>query len=204
MKIKSAEFAISAPDLRAAPTWAFPEVALIGRSNVGKSSLINALTGRRDLAKVSDTPGKTQLINFFVINGAWSLVDLPGYGYANIGKQKRYDFNIAVADFLSQRANLRAILVLIDSRLPPQPIDLEFLRWLEGVTSAPYALVFTKTDKQSATKTGANLDVFVKATTAWRATPPDILGSSAKTGAGRSDILAFIGGHVAGRNRGAD
>jgi GTP-binding protein len=192
MKIQSAEFAISAPDLRSAPSWARPEFALIGRSNVGKSSLINSLTARRDLAKISNTPGKTQLMNFFVINGAWSLVDLPGYGYAEVGKQRRYDFNVAVADFLSGRTNLRGILVLIDSRLSPQPIDLEFLRWLEGATPVPYALVFTKTDKQSVTKTRAAIDVFLKAMAAWRSTPPDVLVSSATTGTGRGEILAYI------------
>jgi GTP-binding protein len=202
MKIKSAEFEISAPDLRACPKWALPEFAFIGRSNVGKSSLINSLTERRDLAKVSDTPGKTKLINFFVINGAWSLVDLPGYGYAEVGKQRRLEFNTAVADFLSGRRNLRAVFVLIDSRLPPQPIDLEFIRWLESC-GTPFALVFTKTDKQSATQTGANIERFKKAMTEWRPLPPDILGSSAKTGAGRSDILGYIGEILTQQNRSA-
>ena len=204
MKIKSATFAVSAPDLRSAPTWIRPEIALIGRSNVGKSSLINALTARRDLARVSDTPGKTQLINFFVINEAWSLVDLPGYGYAEVGKQRRYDFNVAVADFLSKRENLRGILVLIDSRLPPQAIDLEFLRWLEGASRVPYALVFTKLDKQSASKTRTNIDVFLKATTAWRRTPPPVLTSSSKTGAGRTEILGYIDAALIGRAREGD
>ena len=202
MKIKSAEFEVSAPDLRACPTWALPEFAFIGRSNVGKSSLINALTERRDLAKVSDTPGKTKLINFFVINGAWCLVDLPGYGYAEVGKQRRLEFNTAVADFLSGRRNLRCVFVLIDSRLPPQPIDLEFLRWLESC-DVPFALVFTKTDKQSASQGSANLEHFKKAVAEWRATPPDILGSSAKTGAGRSEILGYIEDTLAKHNRSA-
>ncbi len=191
MKIKSAEFEVSAPDLRACPTWALPEFAFIGRSNVGKSSLINLLTERRELAKVSDTPGKTKLINFFVINGAWSLVDLPGYGYAEIGKQRRLEFAEAVADFLAGRRNLRGVFVLIDSRLPPQPIDLEFLRWLEGCT-VPYALIFTKADKQSAAKTEAGIRTFKTALTAWRTEPPVIFVSSVKTRAGRSDILAHI------------
>src|SRR5687767_4951681 len=139
MKIKSAEFEVSAPDIRACPAWALPEFAFIGRSNVGKSSLINLLAERRELAKVSVTPGKTKLINFFVVNGAWSLVDLPGYGYAVIGKQRRLEFNEAVADFISSRRNLRCVFVLIDSRLPAQQIDLDFLSWLEG-THAPFAL----------------------------------------------------------------
>ncbi len=191
MKIKSAEFEVSAPDLRACPTWALPEFAFIGRSNVGKSSLINLLSGQRDLAKVSDLPGKTKLINFFLFNGAWCLVDLPGYGYAQVGKQRRLEFNAAVADFLSGRRNLRGVFVLIDSRLPPQPIDLEFVQWLEGCT-APYALIFTKTDKQSASQGQANIKAFTAALAAWRATPPVILVSSAKTKAGRTDILNHI------------
>jgi GTP-binding protein len=141
MKIKTAAFETSAPDLRSCPKWVLPEFAFIGRSNVGKSSLINALAARRDLAKVSSTPGKTQLINFYVINEAWSIVDLPGYGYAEVGRQRRFEFNAAVAEFLSGRRNLRGVFVLIDSRLEPQAIDFEFLRWLDGC-SAPYTLIF--------------------------------------------------------------
>ncbi len=191
MKIKSAEFEVSAPDLRACPVWALPEFAFIGRSNVGKSSLINLLTERRDLAMVSDTPGKTKLINFFILNGAWCLVDLPGYGYAKVGKQRRAEFNVAVADYLAKRRNLRRVFVLIDSRLPPQEIDLEFLRWLEECT-VPYALIFTKTDKQSAAQSQGNIKAFTAALMAWRATPPDVLVSSSKTKAGRADILNHI------------
>ncbi len=201
MKIKTAEFEVSAPDLRSSPKWALPEFAFIGRSNVGKSSLINSLTARRELAKVSDTPGKTKLINFFVINGAWCLVDLPGYGYAEVGRQRRLEFNNAVADFLSARRNLRCIFVLIDSRLPPQPIDLEFLRWIEAECAVPYALVFTKTDKQSAAQGSANMAVFMRAVAEWRATPPQILGSSSKTGAGRNELLAYIDATLAQHNR---
>jgi GTP-binding protein len=200
MKIKSAEFEVSAPDLRSCPKWALPEFAFIGRSNVGKSSLINRLTERRALAKVSDTPGKTKLFNFFVINGAWCLVDLPGYGYAEVGRQRRLDFNEAVAAFLSGRPNLRCVFVLIDSRLPPQPIDLEFLRWLEGVM-VPFALIFTKTDKQSATKSQASIAAFKQTMAEWRSELPDILVSSATTGAGRSDILAHIAATLAKSNR---
>jgi GTP-binding protein len=191
MKIKSAEFEVSAPDLRSCPVWTQPEFAFIGRSNVGKSSLINLLTERRALAKVSDAPGKTKLINFFLVNGAWRLVDLPGYGYAAVAQRSRFEFNQAVADFLAGRRNLRGIFVLIDSRLPPQAVDLEFLRWLERCP-APYALVFTKTDKQSAARSEANIRTFLTALTAWRAKPPVILVSSAKTRAGRTEILAHI------------
>ena len=200
MKIKTAEFEVSAPDLRACPKWALPEFAFIGRSNVGKSSLINLLTERRELAKVSDAPGKTKLINFFLINGAWCLVDLPGYGYAAVGKQRRLEFNDAVAGFISGRRNLRCVFVLIDSRLPPQPIDIEFLRWLEGC-AVPFALIFTKTDKQSASQGRANIDVFKKTMGEWRAELPDILTSSSKTSAGRSDILTYIAATLTKHNR---
>ncbi len=200
MKIKSAAFEISAPNLRSCPQWALPEFAFIGRSNVGKSSLINVLTERRELAKVSDAPGKTKLINFFVINGAWCLVDLPGYGYAEVGRQRRLEFNESVADFLSGRRNLRCVFVLIDSRLPPQPIDLEFLRWLETCVT-PYALIFTKTDKQSAAQGRINIEVFKKAVSAWRSELPDSLAISSKTGAGRSDILGYISETLERHNR---
>jgi GTP-binding protein len=191
MKITSAEFEVSAPDLALCPKWPLPEFALIGRSNVGKSSLLNALTQRRDLAKVSDLPGKTKLINFFVINRSWSLVDLPGYGYAKVGKQRSLEFGEAVATFLSGRRNLKYIFVLIDSRLEPQQIDLEFLRWLDG-EEVPFALVFTKTDKQSASKGLATIGQFQRVMAEWRAEPPEIFLSSAKTGAGRTELLSFI------------
>jgi GTP-binding protein len=200
MKIKSSEFEMSAPDLRSCPKWALPEFAFIGRSNVGKSSLINMLTERRELAKVSDTPGKTKLINFFLINGAWCLVDLPGYGYAAVGEQRRLGFNEAVADFLSGRSNLRGVFVLIDSRLAPQPIDLEFLRWLETCT-VPYTLVFTKNDKQSIAQTEANIKLFSKAVNEWRAELPNLISSSAKKRIGRKEILGSIEASLAKSNR---
>ncbi len=200
MKIKSAEFDVSAPDLRSCPKWALPEFAFIGRSNVGKSSLINSLTDRRALAKVSVTPGKTQLINFFVINGAWSLVDLPGYGYAKVGRQRRLEFNEAVAGFISGRRNLRCVFVLIDSRLEPQPIDIEFLRWIEGI-KVPYALIYTKTDKQSSTQTESNIAAFKKVMSEWREELPDLLISSAKTGLGRTAVLNYIEAVLAKANR---
>ena len=191
MKIQSADFEVSAPDLKSCPRLAMPEFAFIGRSNVGKSSLINLLTERRDLAKVSDKPGKTKLINFFLINRNWRLVDLPGYGYAAVGEQRRLGFNAAVADFLSVREHLRKIYVLIDSRHSPQAIDLEFLRWLE-TCRVPYALIFTKTDKQSANQTEARMKEFKKAVGEWRAEMPELFTSSAKTRYGRREILANI------------
>lgn len=191
MRITSAEFQVSAPNLKACPRWGLPEFALIGRSNVGKSSLINSLTERRALALVSDTPGKTKLMNFFVINGNWSLVDLPGYGYAHVSKERRVDFNNATADFLVGRKNLRRIFVLIDSRLPPQKIDLEFLRWLD-TGHVPFALIFTKADKHSAGKAQANIALFKKEMVGIRSEMPEILLSSAKTGTGRTEILGSI------------
>jgi GTP-binding protein len=191
MKIKSAEFEVSAPDLRSCPQWALPEFAFIGRSNVGKSSLVNLLTERRELAKVSDAPGKTQLINFFVINGTWCLVDLPGYGFAAVAKQRRIEFNDAVAGFLSGRRNLRCVFVLIDSRLPPQPIDLGLLQWLEGEGVA-YALIFTKTDKLSASKLKDAVETFKKTMGGWRSDLPLIFTSSSKSRVGRADILGCI------------
>jgi GTP-binding protein len=201
VKIKSAEFEVSAPDLASCPEWALPEFAFIGRSNVGKSSLVNMLTERRDLAKVSDAPGKTQLINFFVVNGAWCLVDLPGYGFANVGKQRRLEFNDAVADFLSERRNIKCVFVLIDSRHPPQPIDLEFLKWLE-CESVPFALIFTKTDKQAVSRTQASMNGFRGAMGEWRSEMPDMIASSSKSKAGRSDILGYIEDVLGKCNRG--
>lgn len=192
MKIKSAEFEISAPGLHAAPRLALPEFALIGRSNVGKSSLINALTHRRDLARVSNTPGKTQLINFYRVNEAWRLVDLPGYGYAKVGRQQRLDFGQLVAEFLEQRDALRRILVLIDSRLPAQAVDLEFIQWLEGV-GRPFTLVFTKIDKQSAAQTTASIERYKDTLRQSRSELPHLLLTSAETGAGRDELLAHIG-----------
>jgi GTP-binding protein len=191
MKIKSATFTLSAPDLKSCPPSTRPEFAFIGRSNVGKSSLINMLTGRNGLAKVSDTPGKTRLINFFTINDAWSLVDLPGYGYAKVGNRDRLNFNDAVGDFLERREGVLAVLVLIDSRLPPQRIDQEFVTWLESC-SAPYVLVFTKTDKQSAACSQENIELFKQSMSEWRSELPPIFLSSAKTQSGRTEILGFI------------
>ena len=202
MKINSADFEISAPDLKACPAWALPEFAFIGRSNVGKSSLINVLAGRRELAKVSDLPGKTKLINFFVINKRWSLVDLPGYGYAHVRQTERTAFNAAVAEFLEERRNLARVFVLIDSRLPPQAIDLEFLQWL-GRCRAPYSLVFTKSDKQSAAQSKANIALFKARVAEWRSEAPEIFLSSAKTKSGRTEILSCIETALADGNRAA-
>ena len=191
MKIKSAVFELSAPDLKSCPKSPLPEFAFIGRSNVGKSSLINMLCERKELAKVSDTPGKTKLINFFLINGTWSLVDLPGYGYANVGRKERDEFNQAVADFLSQRTNIIRVFVLIDARLPPQRIDLEFINWL-GSCSVAFVLIFTKVDKVSAAQVAANIEQFKQELAKdWDDLPP-VFTSSSKTKLGRQQILDFI------------
>jgi len=191
MKILSAVFHSSAPDLTACPVHDRPEFAFIGRSNVGKSSLINLLTGHGRLAKVSGTPGKTRLINFFTINNRWSLVDLPGYGYAKVAKGERYKFNEAVADYLEGRPNLANVFVLIDSRLPPQALDLEFIRWL-AATEAPFDLVFTKADKQSANQTASNVAAFKRALADADVAAPRAFVSSATKGKGRAEILARI------------
>jgi GTP-binding protein len=191
MKITSAAFETSATHVRSCPTRPLPEFALIGRSNVGKSSLINSLTHRKQLARTSNTPGKTQLINFFLINEAWRLVDLPGYGYAKVGHQQRLDFNAAVAEFIAERNALQRVFVLIDSRLPPQSVDIEFIRWLQGV-GRPFALVFTKMDKQSAAQGRASVDRFKQSMREWQSELPTILMTSAETGAGRSELLGQI------------
>jgi len=194
MKIHSANFLTSATGTRDCPPDDLPEFAMIGRSNVGKSSLINMLTQQRGLAKVSGTPGKTRLLNFFDINSTtnkWRLVDLPGYGYAKVAQQQRADFNEAVADYIEQRENLLCVFVLIDSRLEPQRIDIDFIQWL-GERDMPHALVFTKTDKQSPAATRANADRITQALLAWRAELPPVFLSSSETKAGRAEILRFI------------
>jgi GTP-binding protein len=200
VKIKSSVFELSAPDLASSPEWALPEFAFIGRSNVGKSSLINLLTERRDLAKVSDTPGKTKLLNFFVINDRWSLVDLPGYGYAAVGHRERDEFNTAVAEYLEKRKNLVCVMALIDSRLPPQRIDLQFLNWL-GECEVPHVLVFTKSDKQSETRTRAHIDLFSRALMEGGRVTPPIFSTSAKNKHGRAELLRFIEETLQNHNR---
>jgi GTP-binding protein len=191
MKIKTATFAVSAPDLKACPYSVLPEFAFIGRSNVGKSSLINLLAEKKDLARVSDLPGKTKLINFFTINQAWSLVDLPGYGYAKVAKSDRLEFNTAVRDYLGQRPNLQRVFALIDSRLPPQEIDLKFVHWL-GQRAVPFALVFTKIDKQAAQHSRNHIEQFRQAMAGSTTEVPLVFATSATTKSGRSELLGFI------------
>jgi GTP-binding protein len=191
MQIKSAVFHMSARDIGAAPEWDRQEFAFIGRSNVGKSSMINMLSNKDALAKVSATPGKTQLLNFFIMNGSWSLVDLPGYGYAKVAKSEKINFNESVGDYLEQRDNLRLVFVLIDSRLTPQPIDVSFVSWLSGC-GVPFALVFTKADKQSPGKTKATITEFLAAVHDHLPVAPPVVVSSSKNRTGRVEILKLI------------
>jgi len=146
MHIKSADFIISNTDYKLCPKESIPEYAFIGRSNVGKSSLINFITSRKHLAKISGTPGKTKLINHFLINKSWYLVDLPGYGYATVSKKQKEEFQKIIFTYLKNRGNLMCLFVLLDCRHNPQKIDLEFMHWL-GEKQIPFVMVFTKTDK---------------------------------------------------------
>jgi GTP-binding protein len=191
MKIKSAVFETSAPTLATAPRLALPEFAFIGRSNVGKSSLLNMLAEQRDLARVSDLPGKTRLINFYTINLNWRLVDLPGYGYAHVSKSQRADFNEAAAAYIQGRKNLRGVFVLIDSRLEPQPIDLAFIEW-QMESEVPFSIVFTKTDKQSPTQTQSKVALFKKTVLDGIDPAPEVFITSSKTKVGRTDLLRHI------------
>ncbi|HLP02404.1 MAG TPA: ribosome biogenesis GTP-binding protein YihA/YsxC [Opitutaceae bacterium] len=191
MIIKSASFEVSAANLSGAPAGALPEFAFIGRSNVGKSSLINLLTQRRDLAAVSATPGKTRLLNFFRINNQWRVVDLPGYGFAKGNKNERADFNVAVADYLERGANVTCVFVLVDATIPPQRIDLEFLRWLDGCDVA-YAVVLTKIDKISRGKLQQATAQFERELAAAGVALPEVFPVSSQTREGRDELLAFI------------
>jgi GTP-binding protein len=190
VKITSAVFETSAPDKASYPGAGLPEFALIGRSNVGKSSLLNMLTRGKGLARVSATPGRTRLVNFFRVDDRWRLVDLPGYGFAAGPKQEKAQFQQAAVDYLASRPNLACVFVLIDSRLPPQAIDLEFLAWLATI-EVRSALVFTKADKQGG-KVRANVAAFTKRLTDVGLGIPDLFVSSAVTQDGRDEILNAI------------
>lgn len=192
MNIRSAVFTVSSQKLEQCPKDSLPEFAFIGRSNVGKSSLINLLTDRPGLAKVSATPGKTRLINHFKIDGAWYLVDLPGYGYARVSKDQRGAFSRLITDYVLRRENMVSLFVLIDSRLEPQKIDLEFIQLL-GKQGVPFGLIFTKCDKQSADKTSSNIARFARVLReTWSELPPVFRTSSEKR-QGREEILDYIG-----------
>lgn len=193
MLIKTAEFICSNTRVDQLPKPSLPEYAFIGRSNVGKSSLINALTGKRNLAKTSQTPGKTQVINHFLINGDWFLVDLPGYGFAKTSKSNRSAWEKFIRRYLVLRENLQCVFVLIDSRHGPQKIDLDFCCWL-GEQRIPFMLVFTKTDKLSQAGSAANVAKFREALLQWfEEVPPHFL-TSAETRAGCEPLLAAIDG----------
>lgn len=192
MEIKKADYVISSPNVAKCPAVSVPEYAFIGRSNVGKSSLINMLTGRKGLAKTSQTPGKTLLINHFSINGGeWYIVDLPGYGFAARGMKQREELKRMIFDYVDNRDEMTMLFVLIDSRHEPQKIDLEFMNRL-GEHGVPFAIVFTKTDKQSASKTQKNIDDYKSELLKhWEELPPIFLTSSAK-GSGRAELLDYI------------
>lgn len=191
MIIKDAVFVQSAQDFKGCPNPSHAEYAFIGRSNVGKSSLINMLVGRNSLAKTSQTPGKTQLINHFMINNQWFLVDLPGYGYARVSKDKRSVFKGLIYNYLEHRENLECIFVLIDSRLEPQKIDLEFIEWV-ATKGLPFVMVFTKADKSSKTAYASNIAKYNKILSeTWEELPPQF-HTSAVSGSGKDEILKLI------------
>ena len=191
MEIKNAEFTLSAPNVAMCPRDNKPEYAFIGRSNVGKSSLINMLCRNKKLAKTSSTPGKTLLINHFIINREWYLVDLPGYGFAKRSKSEVAKLEQMIRGYILSREQLVNVFVLIDIRLEPQKIDLEFMEWL-GVSSVPFSIVFTKSDKLSASKVRQNVDVYVqRMLETWEEMPPYFV-TSAEKGEGRDDVLGYI------------
>ena len=191
MEIKSARFLMSNTNFRNCPIPDKPEFAFIGRSNVGKSSLINMLVNNRKLAKISSKPGKTQHINHFLINEKWYLVDLPGYGYAKVPQALRVQFENFISEYILMRENLYCLLVLIDSRLEPQKIDLEFITWL-GEKGVPFVLVFTKADKLGPNKLASNIENYKKILEEQWETLPAIYVTSSETGKGRNEVLKFI------------
>ena len=191
MQIVSATFECSAPDLKACPEESLPEFAFIGRSNVGKSSLLNMLSGQKALARVSPVPGYTKLINFFIISKRWRLVDLPGYGYARVARKDKAKFNSAVSAYLEHRPNLRCVFTLIDATLPPQKIDLQFVEWLVD-NSIPFVLVFTKTDKVKPARMKGNIQAFLDQVAEWCERLPETFTCSAVTRQGRGNLLKMI------------
>ncbi len=191
MKIKSAEFVMSNSDVAKCPNNTLPEYAFIGRSNVGKSSLINMLTDRKSLAKISGKPGKTQLINHFIINDNWYLVDLPGYGYARVSKTSKKTFQKFITNYFEQRKQLVSAFVLVDIRHEPQSIDLEFMQYL-GEHGIPFGIIFTKADKLKSTIIDNQVDAYCKVLLqTWETLPPYFITSSSKK-IGQDDVLNFI------------
>lgn len=193
MKIKEAEFVVSNTEYKKCPEEDIPEYAFIGRSNVGKSSLINMLTSKKKLAKTSGTPGKTQLINHFIINNEWHLVDLPGYGYAKVSKSARASFEKFISDYLLNREQLITVFVLLDSRLEPQKIDLEFMNWC-GEKNISFSMVFTKADKLSSSVLQKNLAKYKKEMIKYWAELPPVFVTSAESKLGQEKLLNYIEG----------
>jgi len=193
MESLNAQFIISCPSVEDCPVSEKPEFAFIGRSNVGKSSLINMLTGQNKLAKTSGKPGKTQLINLFSVNDLWFLVDLPGYGYAKTSKTEREKWDKMIRNYLLKRENLYCVFILIDSNIPPQQKDLDFLRWL-GENGIAFALVFTKTDRISKNQVSASVAKYRKELLKdWETLPEQFISSSVNH-IGKEEILSFIDG----------
>ena len=191
MVIHDAKFIKSSTSISQCPAAEKPEFAFIGRSNVGKSSLINMIIQKKELAKTSSKPGKTQYINHFEINGSWYIVDLPGYGWSKVSKEKKASWGAMIEQYLLQRTNLQCLFVLIDARLEPQPIDYEFIRWL-GVKDIPFALVFTKSDKLSRNKIASIKSRHLKTLKEQWEELPLIIQTSSTEGTGRDDLLGLI------------
>ena len=191
MEITSAEFVISNTDVKKCPAGTFPEYAFIGRSNVGKSSLINMLTARKGLAMTSATPGKTMLINHFLINKNWYLVDLPGYGYARRGQKGKDQIRTIIEDYILEREQMTNLFLLIDSRLEPQKIDLEFMEWL-GENGIPFSIIFTKAHKLKSGGLKMNINAYLRELSKqWEELPPYFISSS-ENRTGRTEILDYI------------
>ncbi|MFC4873898.1 ribosome biogenesis GTP-binding protein YihA/YsxC [Negadavirga shengliensis] len=189
--IKKPSFLVSNTDYKKCPSPNRPEFAFIGRSNVGKSSLINMLTNHKNLAKISGKPGKTQLINHFDIDGRWYMVDLPGYGFAKVSKSLKSDWDKMIREYLTRRENLTVTFVLVDSRLDPQKIDVEFIYWC-AENAIPVVLLFTKADKLSLSKTNANVKKFIGAMEEMFEEAPEYFITSAQTGQGKEEVIRFI------------
>jgi GTP-binding protein len=191
MEIRSANFVVSSTDVSKCPNPVMPEYAFIGRSNVGKSSLINMLVAKKDLAKTSGKPGKTQLINHFIINEGWYLVDLPGYGYAQVSKESREKWQRFIRDYVLKRENLMCLMVLLDARLPPQKIDVEFMNWL-GENEVPFVIVFTKTDKLTKQQLSDNVQHYKEEMMKYWEELPACFSTSSEKKEGRQELLDFI------------
>ena len=191
MNIITADFLCSNTDYKKCPAPDKPEFAFIGRSNVGKSSLINMLTSRKGLAKTSGTPGKTQLINHFLINNTWYLVDLPGYGFAKTSQANREKWELMIRDYLENRENLLSTMVLIDARIKPQLIDLEFMQWM-GENHLPFAIIFTKTDKLTKNELASNLSAYKKKLLDYWEELPPLFITSAESTLGKDAVLNYL------------